>query len=82
MSALNTPVYDDSVFDHIIEEIKFQARLNFTSFVCVHVNRNCNEAAHELASLSYLCTEGNGVIADSVPDVIAIIVADNLLANE
>jgi hypothetical protein len=41
-----------------------------------------NEAAHELASLGYLCTEGEGVISDSVPDDIAVIVANDWLANE
>jgi ribonuclease HI len=82
VSALNSTVYDDSVLGHLIEEIKFQARLNFTSFVCIHVSRSCNQAAHELASLGYLCSEGNGVIADSVPENITVIVANDLLANE
>lgn len=54
VSALNSTVYDDSVLRHLIEEIKFQARLNFNSFVCVHVNRSCNQAAHELGWVIYV----------------------------
>lgn len=50
--------------------------------MCVHIGRTCNEAAHELARMGYLCSEGEGIISDSVPNDIAVIVADDLLANE
>jgi hypothetical protein len=42
----------------------------------------CNEAAHGLARIGYLCSEGEGIVSDSVPDDIAVIVTNDLLANE
>lgn len=46
------------------------------------MSRSCNEVAHELASLGYLCIEGEEIISDSVPDCISVIVANDLLADE
>jgi hypothetical protein len=55
VSALKSSGLDESIFGHLIEELKFRATLNFANFECVHVSRVCNVAAHELASLGYLC---------------------------
>jgi ribonuclease HI len=76
VSAMNSSAYDDSVLGCLVEELKFQASINFVSFACVHVSRTCNEAAHELACLGYLCTEGEEIITDTIPDDIAVIVAN------
>ena len=80
--AMNSTAYDDSVVGHLVEEIKFLSRSNFISFECVHVGRTCNEAAHVLAKMGYLCPEGEEIISDSMPDDIFVIVANDLLANE
>ena len=82
LCALDSSTYDDLVLGHLIEETKFQASSNFESFECVHVSRFCNEAAHELAYLGYLCTGGEGIITDFVPEDITVIVATIQLANE
>ena len=43
---------------NLIDEIKSLACSSFISFELVHVSRECNRAAHELAVLGYLCNEG------------------------
>jgi hypothetical protein len=52
------------------------------SFECVHVGRLCNDAAHVLAKMGYLCPEVEEIISISIPDDISVIVANDLLANE
>jgi ribonuclease HI len=81
VSAMNSSAYDDSVLGCLVEELKFQASVNFVSFACVHVSRTCNEAAHELACLGYLCTEGEEIITDTTPDDIAVIVANDSVSS-
>ena len=46
------------------------------------MGRSCNEAAHKLAKLGYLCLEGEETISNSLPDDIVVIVANDLLAIE
>lgn len=41
--------YDESILGHLIEELKFQAILNFISFECVYASRECN-AVQQLMS--------------------------------
>ena len=79
--ALNSATYDDSVVGHLVEEIKSLLSSNVISFECVHVGRSCNEAAHELAKLGYLCHDDAEIISSSIPDDIFVII-DDLLANE
>ena len=80
--AMNSMAYDDSVVGVLVEEIKSLSILNFINFECVFVGRSCNEAAHELAKLGYLCLEGEEIISNSLPDDIVVIVANDLLAIE
>jgi hypothetical protein len=80
--AMNSAVYANFAVVHLLEEIKFLLSSNFINFECVFVARICNEAAHELAKLGNLCTEGEEIISYSIPDCISIIVANDLLANE
>lgn len=76
-SALKSSAYDESILGHLIEEIKLQVSLNFTSFECVYASGVCNAAAHELACLGFLCSEGEVIVTDYIPDDIAIIIANN-----
>lgn len=55
--AFNMESYSDSVAGHLVDEMKFIGTLSFLIFVYVHSNRDCNQAAHELASLGHLCIE-------------------------
>jgi hypothetical protein len=82
VGAVNSEVYDASAVSHLIEEIKSLLSLNFISFECVFGSRSCNEAAHVLAKLGHMCTEGEEIISDSTPECISVIVANDLLANE
>ena len=56
--------------------------LNFLCFECVYVGRDGNRAAHELAVLGHLCTEGQEIVSNSVPERVAVIVANDMLPNE
>ena len=82
VKAINSDVYDMSVVGHLVDEIKSLVFSNFISFECVHVGRDCNRAAHELAALGHLCNEGEEVITNSIPDALLVIVANDLIANE
>ena len=82
MKAINSDVYDMSVVGHLVDEIKSLVFSNFISFECVHVGRDCNRAAHELAVLGHLCTEGQEIVSNSLPERVAVIVANVMLANE
>jgi len=81
VGAVNSEVHDASAVGHLMEEIKSLLSLNFISFECVFGSRSCNEAAHVLAKLGHMCTEGE-IISDSIPECISVIVANDLLANE
>jgi len=80
--AIKSCEYDLSAEGHFIDEIKSLLCSNFIFFECVHVGRECNRAAHELAALDHLCNEGKELITNSIPDVVSVIVANDLLANE
>ena len=81
VKALKSCSYDDSVVGHLIDETKFLLASNFLSWKCVFIGRICNRAAHELAALGNLCNEGEELISISVPENIAVIVANDLLAE-
>jgi ribonuclease HI len=82
VKAINSDAYDMSVAGHLVEENKSLASLNLISFECVHVSRDCNRAAHELAALGILCNEGEEVFTNSIPENVMVFVANDLLANE
>ena len=69
--AINSDVYDMSVVGHLVDEIKSLVFSNFISFECIHVGRDCNRAAHELAALGYLCTEGKELVTNSMPESVS-----------
>jgi len=58
VNVIKNNAYDNSTVGHLIEEIMSLLSLNFLCFGCVYVRRDCNRAAHELAVLGHLCTEG------------------------
>ena len=60
---------------HLLEEIKSLIDSNFLSFECVFKGRECNQAAHDLAVLGFLCTEVEEQIMSFVPDSMSVIVA-------
>ena len=74
-------LYDGSAVGLLISEIKSLLDSNFLYFECVYVGRDRNRAAHELAALSYACNEGDELIANSIPDYVSVIVANDLLHN-
>jgi hypothetical protein len=76
------PKYDESVASHLIAQIKSLLGSNFLNYECVFVSRECNQAAHRLAVLGFLCTEGEDLVTSSLSESVAIIVANDLLANE
>jgi hypothetical protein len=80
--AINTDEFDDAAMEHLVEEIKFLVSFSFLSFECHFKSRVCNQAAHELAVLGQLCTEGEERIISSIPKGIRVIVANDLLASE
>jgi ribonuclease HI len=82
VKAINSDAYDMSVVGHLVEEIKSLASSNLISFEFVHVGRDCNRAAHELAALGSLCIEGEEVFTNSIPENVMVFVANDLLANE
>lgn len=82
VSAFNSSSYDDSVLGHLIDEVKFLLSSNFLEFKYVFVSRDCNRAAHELAALGYSCTEGEEIITDSLPEIVSVVVANDLLVVE
>lgn len=65
--AINTDAYIHSAMGFLIQEVKLLG-LNFLSFECVFRERNCNKAAHDLAVLGLLCTEGEEQITSFAPD--------------
>jgi hypothetical protein len=80
--AIKTDAYSRSALGDLIEEIKTLSNLNFLSFECVFIGRECNGAAHELIVLGHLCAEGEETVSCSMPDSVSIIIANHLLANE
>jgi hypothetical protein len=82
LSALKTEAFTDSAFGYLVEEIKSLSNLNLSSCECVFVSRVCNVAAHELAALGYVCTDGEEIISNSLPGSVAVIVANDLLARD
>lgn len=47
--VINMESYNDSVVAHLVDEMKFIEISSFLIFVYVHSNRDCNQAAHEVA---------------------------------
>lgn len=46
------------------------------------IGRDCTRVAHELATLGYVCNEGEEVVTNSLPKNVSVIVANHLLAGE
>ena len=82
VKAIKSNSYEGSAVGHLIDEVKSLLGSNFLGFECVFVGRDCNRAAHELAALGYLCTEGKELVTNSMPKSVYVIVANDLLANE
>jgi hypothetical protein len=82
VKAIMSSSYDGSATSLLISEIKSLVDSNFLYFECVHADRICNRAAHELAKLGYACNEGDEVITAYVANDVTVIVANDLLANE
>jgi hypothetical protein len=75
VKAMRSMAYDDSVVSHLIAEIKSLLGLNYLRHECVFVGRDCNQAAHKLTALGYLCTEGEDLVTCSLPESVSVIVA-------
>lgn len=73
---------DASAVGGLLAELKFMVHVNFNSFRCVSVPRDCNRVAHATAASGYECVEGFGEILNSLPKHINVIVADELSAHE
>lgn len=82
VAAIKTNSYDGAAVGHLVDEIKALLSLNLLSFEFVFVGRDCSRAAHELAVLGHLYTEGEGIFSTSMPGNVSVIIANNLLANE
>jgi len=68
VKAIKNNLYDNSTVGHLIE--------------CVYVDRYVIEPAHELTVPGHLCTEGQEIVSNSLPERVAVIVANEMLANE
>ncbi|XP_066341757.1 uncharacterized protein [Miscanthus floridulus] len=80
--ALCSDEFDASVVGGLIAELKFLVNVNFISFQCAYVPRECNRVAHELAASGYACAEGEEQILGSLSDHINVFVADDLSVHE
>jgi ribonuclease HI len=75
VEAINTNAYDLSVNGHLFREIKFLARLNFSSFSIKYCPRACNKVADALAT--YGANSGllsPAVWPDGVPEFVQCLV--------
>lgn len=66
----------------LVQELKSLNSTNFSFFVCLFKRRECNRVAHALAELGYACSEGEELISSSIPDIVNVFVAADLLADE
>ena len=65
----------------LIEELKFQARINFVEFHCNFLGRAGNRATHVLAGLGYRCIDGEELITSTILDDVIVIISDDLSAE-
>jgi len=79
--AITSEAFDDTAVGVLIAEIKALAADCFINFECVFKVRECNRAAHEVAKLGHLYIQGEEQVTSSIPKVIHVIVANDLLAE-
>ena len=82
VQAINTGAYSESAVGTLVDELRSLVVDNFISFQCVFKVRECNRAAHQLAELGSLCAEGDELFSSLIPECVAVIVANDLLAPE
>jgi len=75
---MRSDIFDAMPGGALVEELKFLARVKFIDFVCNFQSRVGNRAAHALAALGYECIEGEELITSFVPEIILVIVSDDL----
>ncbi|XP_066364948.1 uncharacterized protein [Miscanthus floridulus] len=76
--SMRSDIFDAMPEGALVEELRFLARVNFIDFVCNFQSRVGNRAAHALAALGYECIEGEELITSFVPEIILVIVSDDL----
>jgi hypothetical protein len=81
VGAITSESFDDTAVGVLIAEIKALAADCFINFECVFKVQECNRATHELAKLGHLCIHGEEQVTSSIPEVIRVIVANDLLAE-
>jgi ribonuclease HI len=75
VEAIKTNVHDLSVSGHLFREIKFLARLNFSSFSIKYCSRACNKVADALATYgAKLGHQSPAVWPDDVPEFVRVLV--------
>jgi hypothetical protein len=81
VEAVTRDAHDLSVNGHLFPEIKFHARLNFSSFSIKYCPRACNNVADTLAMFgATLVHRSPAVWPEGAPEFVHVLVASDIAA--